>query len=86
MTNVSNYQAIPLSHQMLALSQQLALLQMLKRVSEYLQDGVEYSKISPLSKALNDCASAQSKNPCELTATFLGAIALFAEWERRELL
>jgi hypothetical protein len=86
MTNGSNDQAIPLSHQMLALSQQLVLLQMLKRVSEYLRDGVEESQISPLLNALDDCASAQSKNPCELTATFLDAIALFAEWERRELL
>lgn len=85
MTNESNNQAIPLSHQILGLCQQLALLQMIERVSKYLQDGVEKSQISPLMNAMYECKLAQSKNPRQAAATFLDAIALFAEWEEKEL-
>jgi hypothetical protein len=85
MSSESNNQVPPLSHQMLALCQQLALLQMVERVSEYLQDGVEYSEISPLMNALDDCKLAQSRNPHSASATFLNAISLFAEWEGKEL-
>lgn len=84
-SNQSSSEVIPLSHQMLGLSQQLVLLQMIERVCEYLQDGVEKSQISPLTNALDDCKLAQSKNPCEATSTFLDAISLFAEWEGKKL-
>jgi hypothetical protein len=82
MSNESKNQALPLSHQMLGLCQQLALLQMIGRVSKYLQDGVKKSQISPLVNALDDCKLAQSRNPRSATATFQDAITLFAEWER----
>lgn len=70
---------------MLGRCQQLVLLQMIERVSKYLQDGVEKSQISPLVNALDDCKLAQTRNPCEATSTFLDAISLFAEWEEKEL-
>ncbi len=66
---------------MLGRCQQLVLLQMIERVSKYLQDGVEKSQISPLVNALDDCKLAQSRNPHSASATFLEAISLFAEWE-----
>lgn len=82
MSNQTNNQPIPLSHQILGLCQQLVLLEMIERVSKYLQDGVEKSQISPLMDALDECKLAQSKNPCEATATTsLDAISLFAEWK-----
>lgn len=84
MSSESNNPALSPSHQMLELSQQLALLQMIERVGKYLEDGVEKSQISLLLDALGDCRSA-SKNPREATATFLNAIALFTEWEEKEL-
>lgn len=85
MSNETNNQAIPFSHQMLGLCQQLALLQMVERVSKYLLDGVEKSQISPLVNALNDCKLAQSSNPRSASATFQDAISLFAQWEGKEL-
>lgn len=85
MSSESNNQAPPLSHQMLEVSQQLALLQMIERVGKYLEDGVEKSQISPLLDALDDCKLAQSRNPRSASATFLDAIALFTEWEEKEL-
>jgi len=85
LSNESGNQAIPLDHQILGLCQQLALLQMIERVSKYLQGGVEKNQISPLVNALDDCAKAQSRNPRQAAATFLDAIALFAEWEGKEL-
>lgn len=85
MSDESNNQAIPKSHQMLDLCLELALLQMVQRVSKYLQDGVEEIQISPLVNALNGCKLAQSSNPRSASATFLNAIALFAEWEGKKL-
>jgi hypothetical protein len=43
------------------------------------------SQISPLVNALDECKLAQSRNPCEATATFLDAISLFGEWEEKDL-
>ncbi len=69
MSNESNNQAIPVNHQILGLCHQLALLQMIERVSKYLQDGVEKNQISPLLNALDDCKLAQSRHPGAATAT-----------------
>ncbi len=85
MSDETSNQSIPLSHQMLGLCQQLVLLQMDDRVRKYLRSGVEKNQISPLLIALDDCKLAQSRNPCEATATFLDAISLFGEWEEKEL-
>lgn len=85
MSNESNNQAIPISHRMLELCQQLVLQQMVERVSKYLLDGVEKSQISPLVNALDDCKLAQSRNPHSASATFQDAISLFAEWEGKAL-
>lgn len=67
---------------MLGLSQQLALLQTIGRVSEYLRSGVEKSQISPLLDAMYECKLAQSRSPRSASATFLDAIALFIAFWR----
>ena len=72
----------PISQQMLELSQQLVLVQMVEWLNKYSQDGVEESELSSLREALVDCKLARrSKNPYEAADTFLAACELWVEWE-----
>lgn len=80
MTDDISKQTIPLSHQMLALTQQLVLLEIFDSALKAAKDG-DKEKFLTILKALKDCESVQSKNPSELTAILLSKVTLIAELE-----
>lgn len=80
MTNDNSNQAISISRQMLALTQQFVLLEIFDSALKAAKDGDKDKFLTTL-KALNDCKSAQSKNPSELAAILFSKVALLAELE-----
>lgn len=80
MTNENNNQAISISSQMLALTQQFMLLEIFDSALKAVKEG-DKDKFLTIVKTLKDCESVQSKNPSELTAILLSKVALLAELE-----
>lgn len=82
MTNDNSNQTIPLSRQMLALTQQIVLLEIFDSALKAAKEG-DKDKFLTILKTLKDCESAQtqSENPSELTAILLSKVALLTELE-----
>lgn len=80
MTNDNSNQAISISSQMLALTQQFVLLEIFDSALKAAKDS-DKDKFLTILKALNDCESVQSKNPSELAAILFSKVVLLAELE-----